>query len=265
MLKQLLKRIVFGRRGLQPLFSALHRLSLRGMNIGGGGTVAESGERYVIRRIAELTAGRDLVVFDVGANVGDYAIMAQAQFDGRAVIHCFEPSAATFEQLQRRGLGKARLNHFGLSDAVGEVVLFSSEERSGLSSLYDRKLDHIDLRLDSVETVFLSTLDDYCREQGLPRVDVLKLDVEGHELAVLRGATKLLEAGGIDFIQFEFGGCNIDSRTYFQDFYYLLVPRFRLYRILANGLWPIERYDESLEAFGTTNYLAVRRDSGFYL
>jgi hypothetical protein len=106
----------------------------------------------------------------------------------------------------------------------------------------------------------MRTLDEYCRENNVATVDLLKLDVEGHELAVLNGGRELLDRGAIDFIQFEFGGCNIDSRTYFRDFHSLLAPRFHLYRILARGLWPIDRYDESLEAFGTTNYLAIRSD-----
>ena len=112
------------------------------------------------------------------------------------------------------------------------------------------------------ETISLDTLDNYCRNNQIGHIDLLKLDVEGHELAVLRGAKKILEDAGIDLLQFEFGGCNIDSRTYFRDFYTLLSPKFRICRVLTNGLWPIEAYSESLETFTTTNYLAVR-DSVF--
>jgi FkbM family methyltransferase len=176
----------------------------------------------------------------------------------RADIHSFEPSSRIFAQLADRCRDVAHLNNFGLSDRDVQLTLYTNPERSGLSSVYERKLDHIDLHLAPSETVQMHVLDDYRREQAIDRIDLLKLDVEGHELAVLRGAKETLDAGKVDFIQFEFGGCNIDSRTFFQDFYYLLVPRYRIYRILADGLWPIIRYDESLEAFTTTNYLAVR-------
>ena len=63
----------------------------------------------------------------------------------------------------------------------------------------------------------------------------------------------------IDFIQFEFGGANVDSRTYFRDFFHLLKPDFRLYRIVRNGLQPIDHYYEGLEQFNTINYLAAKR------
>jgi hypothetical protein len=84
------------------------------------------------------------------------------------------------------------------------------------------------------------------------------MDVEGNELNILNGAKRMIENDSIDFIQFEFGGCNIDSRTFFQDFFYLLKERYRIYRILKNGLYPIDSYSEKYEIFITTNYLAQR-------
>lgn len=69
----------------------------------------------------------------------------------------------------------------------------------------------------------------------------------------------MLNDGIIDFIQFEFGGCNIDSRTYFQNFYYLLNTKYQIYRILKNGLYSIKKYRETQEIFVTTNYLAQRK------
>lgn len=63
----------------------------------------------------------------------------------------------------------------------------------------------------------------------------------------------------IEVIQFEFGGCNIDSRTYFQDFYYLLKDNYKIYRILKNGLIEIKSYKEIYEIFITINYLAIKK------
>jgi hypothetical protein len=58
--------------------------------------------------------------------------------------------------------------------------------------------------------------------------------VHGHELQALEGAAELLRAGRIRAIQFEFGGANVDSRTFFRDFWNLLYGRFgySLYQIL---------------------------------
>lgn len=76
-------------------------------------------------------------------------------------------------------------------------------------------------------------------------------------LKVLKGAKDLIGKNSIDFIQFEFGGANIDSRTYFQDFYYLLTPYYKIYRILKDGLIAIDAYKEIYEIFLTTNFLAI--------
>jgi hypothetical protein len=75
----------------------------------------------------------------------------------------------------------------------------------------------------------------------------------------LNGANQMLQLGKIDFIQFEFGGCNIDSRTFFRDFYHLLNEKYKIYRILKNDLIEINQYSEMNEIFITTNYLAELR------
>ena len=108
-------------------------------------------------------------------------------------------------------------------------------------------------------TVPTITIDEFAAEHGLTTIDLLKMDIEGHELEALHGAANLLGAGRIKALTFEFGGCNIDSRTYFQDFWYLLTGYgFRLYRLLPGaGLMPIQKYTEDLESFVTTNYAAI--------
>ena len=83
------------------------------------------------------------------------------------------------------------------------------------------------------------------------------MDVEGHELDVLKGATKALQ--DISIIQFEFGGSNIDTRTYFQDFWYFFSDLgFDLYRLGPRKPLRITNYSEHDETFRPTNYIAVK-------
>ena len=63
----------------------------------------------------------------------------------------------------------------------------------------------------------------------------------------------------IDMIQSEFGGCNIDLRTFFQDFFYLLKDNYKIFRILKDGVMEMPTYKETYEIFMTINYLAVRK------
>lgn len=87
---------------------------------------------------------------------------------------------------------------------------------------------------------------------------VLKLDIEGHELSALLGATETLRQ--IEIVQFEFGGGNIDSHTYFQDFWYFFTDlEFDLHRLTPTGLNRVAEYSEMLEVFRPTNYFAVRK------
>ena len=132
-----LRNLVLGavqRPRWQPLFARLRWLSLVGMNIGGGGDVESSGERHVLRRIRRCTGSRRLVVFDVGSNVGHYAQLALAELGPDTAVHCFEPSARTFPELQRNVSQFATIENFGFSDHPQTLPLFSHHERPGLSS-----------------------------------------------------------------------------------------------------------------------------------
>jgi hypothetical protein len=122
-------------------------------------------------------------------------------------------------------------------------------------------MDHVDITFDETETVRTRTLDDYCDINDIEQIDYLKIDVEGHELDVLSGATKMIENKSIDRISFEFGGSNIDTRTYLRDYHNFFDKRgYDIYRILPTAnLYKLGRYRELDEKFRTTNYVAVDR------
>lgn len=257
--KSLLKQA--GKLRYQSMFETLLQISLTGMHIGQGGSVQQSGEIHALRAVDRLFPGMPLTVFDVGANVGDYAKSAQAVFGPRARIFSFEPSPTTFGRLEQSiaGLPSIQAFRFGLGERAQSLPLYTNEDGSGLASLYHRKLDHLQIRMDRHETVDIRTLDEFAASQGVERIHLLKLDIEGHELSALHGAKRYVEEDRIDVIQFEFGGCNIDSRTYFQDFFYLLKDRYQLYRLVKDGLYPLSGYKETYELFTTTNFLAIHR------
>jgi FkbM family methyltransferase len=131
-------------------------------------------------------AERLRVVYDVGANWGYYPLLLGGETRFRGVVHAFEISPRTATDLRHvineAGLGERVTVHgFGLSGCDGEVRL-SREKHSYLSRVvgdgYRGAVDRVEVRrLDGL---------------GLPPPDLIKIDVEGHELAVLRGAAAIL-------------------------------------------------------------------------
>jgi FkbM family methyltransferase len=253
-----------GRSRLQPIFEALHALALAGQNYGEGNAPAASGERVVIELVdRRRQAGEPLRIFDVGANVGAYTSQVLSIAREPLEIWCFEPSPTTFDVLRREFASQPDVRTFnvGLSDRAGSATLVSAGPGSKLASLHDTtaRLARSGFGAPLREEVELMTLDAFCRSNSVDRIDLLKLDVEGHELSVLLGAAAYLASGKIRAIQFEFGAANIDARTYFRDFYDLLGRDYSLSRVLQDGIWPMASYRESYEVFKrATNYLALR-------
>lgn len=233
------------------------------MNYGGGGDFQTSGECWFLSEYvpASLSQNGPAIILDVGANEGDYALKAASAMAGARVL-AFEPCAATFANLVDRVAGNAVETHqLAFSDHVGEATIynynFDGESASVLASL-ERRLptQHGTIDVASTEQISVSTIDNFCRTNRILEIDLLKLDIEGHELKALAGAHEMLSKGRIRLIQFEFGPANLYSRTTFFDFWQMLSPRFDVFRLLPHGLQPIRLYEEQLEIYITTNYIA---------
>jgi hypothetical protein len=107
-------------------------------------------------------------------------------------------------------------------------------------------------------SVELTTVDDFMSSEKIERLNLVKVDAEGHELAILKGAANAITAGKIDLVQFEFNEMNVVSRTFFKDFYAAL-PRFSFYRMLVDGLAPVGDYRaRTHELFFLHNVIAIR-------
>ena len=201
----------------------------------------------------------DAVVFDVGANKGAWTRELLARAGSKlSAVYCFEPSRHNHESLCSIRDERVTLIKRAVSDQATRATLYSEAGGSGMASLAHRRLDHFGMDPSLTEEVETTTLDEMIAERGITQVDFVKLDIEGYEYRAMLGGSHALEAGIIRALSFEFGGCNIDTRTYFQDFWYFLTERgFNIALINPIGVPRlITRYRESLEHFRTTNYLA---------
>ncbi|MCM0593364.1 MAG: FkbM family methyltransferase [Gloeotrichia echinulata DEX184] len=198
------------------------------------------------------------VVFDVGANVGLWS-KKLLEFQPNAKLFQFEPSEACRIEVQNLNLPNSTLIPCAVGKSEGTAYLYSSSNTDGSASLYQRK----DGRFKDYEyqqySVSMTTLDQVIADYSIEFVDFLKMDIEGHEMEALLGASQALNDGKIGAMSFEFGSGNINSRTFFIDFWELLKEKgFQLYRITPGGkLLEIQDYYEDLEYFrGVSNYIA---------
>jgi FkbM family methyltransferase len=130
----------------------------------------------------------DSVVLDIGANFGYYSLCLGSQIQGAGHVFAFEPCEATFSRLRTNIAlnhlqGKIEALPYGLSDKPGKAFLDETAGNSGAATLSDRA---------NGVSVTLDTLDNFCVKQGLRRVDLVKIDVEGSEFQVIQGARKTL-------------------------------------------------------------------------
>jgi FkbM family methyltransferase len=261
MIRSFLHRRIYGRARWQWLFERLHRAGLSGMNHGWVDLDVD-GEIPFLRRLRAEVGEKEIVIFDVGANEGQYASKALTIFGDLADLHCFEPSPLAIPILTKSVEGKrnVHVHPFGLGETEAVRVLYATHP-GGTGSSLDRK-DFPGSRwfYDKTEKVRIRTLDDLSAELGLKRIDLLKIDTEGHELSVLRGAEKMIREGRVSRIQFEFGEGSVAARTFWLDFFLLLSPRYRLFRLLRDGLRPIDDYRLHQEVFVTTNYVALLKE-----
>ena len=149
------------------------------------------------------------VIFDVGANVGQSAAAYRTAFP-QAAIHCFEPFASSFRELEERcrGWEGVRAHQLAVSDRSGTAVLHVNRT-STTNSLFATSAagaGFVDPRqmesLDSTE-VATTTLDDFCREHQIEHVSLLKLDIQGAEQKALRGTSGLLRSQRVDVVYTE--------------------------------------------------------------
>ncbi len=232
-MRQLLSRPAF-----QPFWLQLLKLCHAGMNYGGGQSVAMSGELQALAFVQRsLMRSTPLLVFDVGANGGDYLQAVFTVFGQDVRDYSFEPQSSSFLELQSHfgGDPRAVLRNEALGKELTSVDLFFTNDGESTASL--RRPGPVGAARS--ESVYMTTVDQVCRDEGIDRIDLLKIDTEGHEMDVLLGAHDMMEANRISSIQFEFGETFLATDYHFCDIFDLLSPRYRIYRILRHGLFEL--------------------------
>lgn len=213
-------------------------------------------------RLLDKLSGQNIsIVFDAGANVGDWSALALKKFRN-AKVHAFELSESTYINTRLKFSTEERLvlNNCGLSDSVGEFEYKDYGENSGLNTLLIDANFH-DHRLKAkVKKAQINTGSAYCKLMNINSIDLLKIDVEGAEHLVLLGFSELLEKGQIKVIQFEYGYSNGDANFLIKDFYKMLEGYgYVLGPLKPSGVIFMD-FDYALNDFKSgPNYVAVHK------
>jgi FkbM family methyltransferase len=251
---------MFSRAYFYRFNRVLLHASLRGLGVLNYKNDVVSGERHFVREC--LLSFESPTVVDVGANEGSYASAVLA-VNGSAQIFAFEPHPATYSRLLANLSWTKSVTAIkaACGSAPGQLVLFDYAGSTGTAhaSLHSGVIEEIHKEKSNQYLVDVTSLDLFAIDHGISFIHLLKIDTEGHELEVLRGASNLLRERRIRAIQFEFNEMNIVSRVFFKDLCGLL-PNYRLYRMLRDGLVPLDPYSPlSCELFAFQNIVALPR------
>jgi FkbM family methyltransferase len=227
--------------------------------------LSTNGESALQRWILRCSqAGEQIHVADVGANVGRWSesMLAAASKAGRETdlrLHAFEPDSQAFARLaEALDGGSATLSKIALSDRQGTSPFHVVAPAAGTNSLYPVP----EANPVAQENVATTTLDSYAEQSGVAHFALVKIDAEGHDLAVLRGARTLLAEHRIAVTQFEYNHRWILGRSYLRDaFEFLLALGYRVGKVTPRGVEFYPGWDPDLETFVEGNYLACDPDA----
>ena len=217
-----------------------------------------TGQLRFLKSFVERCPGA--TIFDVGAHFGDHATLVK-KLDPTANVHAFEPHPVTFSALKAAAAEHGFVPHqLALGESVGSIDLFdySTEMGSGHASFYREAIELLHQKKASQIAVPSDTVDGVARKLKLKHLNLLKIDVQGHELPVIRGAADLIKKQMVDIIQFEFSALHVVSRTFFKDFVEVL-PDYRFFRLLSDSVIDLGEYSpEWFEIFAFQSIISVR-------
>ena len=224
--------------------------------------IANNGEGLVQQVLVRRASGVTTVV-DCGANTGQWATALVSRFQQQSGaetlrLFCFEPSQQTFQRL-KANLTACKGNRVSvypiqqaLSQRIGTATLFVVHQEAGTNSLTSGAMEY-----QTSEEVQVTTLTEFARQHSIARIDLLKIDAEGHDFEVLVGAQELIEGGAIDVIQFEYNQRWIYGRRFLRDVFELLADTdYQIGKVTPRGVQWCEQYDWRVESFVQGNWLA---------
>jgi FkbM family methyltransferase len=183
-------------------------------------------------RQSKLIKNKNPTIFDLGAHEGESLNQYKKLWNDEVRIYSFEASTRNFNILYHKfnGMKNVKLEHKAVSNFNGKIE-FNINKSSFTNSILP-SIDLSDERLENVatESVDAITIDKYCKEHNISKIDIMKIDVQGAEMLVLEGSEEMLKNGNISLIYLEICFKNqYKNQVSFADIFNLLIKfKFRL-------------------------------------
>ena len=226
----------------------------------------ENGELFLLQHMANISNSNSVFI-DVGANKGDYSVeLIKAGITGKLFL--IDPIIKNL-RIAKQKILNLNFNNFeiiecALSNSTGRKNFYTNidpKSSSESDSMYDMKLIGYSNKQKKTK-VQVKKLYNIMRQSKIKRIHFLKIDVEGNEFNVLKGAENYLNNGRIRFIQFEFGNAAKAARIYLHDIIFLLEPKqYKMFIIKPRGLMELKFTVFYEQRYSYINLLAVHKNS----
>ncbi len=192
------------------------------------------------------TVGRGDIVFDIGAHKAGYLYFFLEQLGQTGKVIAFEPQSILYKYLSRLkkilGWENVVIEAAAVSAESGTATLCvpynSGRPSSPCATIIE---SHMPFRFQAKEEVKTVSIDDYCRRYAISP-DFLKIDVEGNELSVLKGAQQILRTAKPKIL-FECEARFVGEERVLETFQFLQQAGYQGYFIMGEDIHPIEAFD----------------------
>lgn len=204
--------------------------------------------------------GERPIVFDVGSNKMDWSDIILNEFMENCTVHSFEPNTImlNFQKIKYDYNTNITYNDLAVSNTSDKHVYFYYFEdfHNGLSNIINNPKWHE--FNPKQKKVLTTTIDDYCSIHSVEKIDFLKIDVEGVEALVFKGAKEMLAKDAIKIIQFEYSEHYKVAGNKFQDIIDICVPfGYKFYSFDTDNFVEVDT-DNFVEDYRFENFFVTK-------
>ena len=236
-------------------FLLSHALSARGYN--NYRNNQESGESYFIKEILAKTNPK--LCIDVGANIGEYTKEILENTDSRVIA--FEPVPTTFEKLRKETESyndRITYENMGVGAINEELIIHFNSDALAHASFSEEVKQINYVSNEEKVSVPVVTLDAYFKDKNITEVDFIKIDTEGFESEVFKGAARIFAELKPKYIQIEFNWHQLFRNTSLHYFSQLL-QNYDMYQLIPNGWVLRDPKDPLVNIYSYSNFIFVLR------